>query len=97
MTNYHDPTPRRPPPSLRKPRFKRPLIVLTYRAGRLTDIHSSTPTVQFVRLDVSEPDDSVPETAEFPAPCTARQLSIPPLGQLPSELHLAAQRAFRRS
>ena len=97
MTNYHDPTPRRPPPRLRKPRFKRPLIVLTYRADRLTDIHSSAPAVQFVRIDLTAPVSPDVEAADFPIPCTARQLSIPLLGQLPPELHLAAQRAFRCS
>ena len=97
MTNYHDPTPRRHPGSLRRPRFKRPLIVLTYREDRLTAIHSSTPAVQFVRLDLTAPVNPDAEAADFPIPCAARQLSIPLLAQLPPELHLAAQRAFRCS
>ncbi len=97
MTHYHHPQSRRPPPSRRKPRFKRPLVILTYRAEQLTAIHSSTPTVQFVRLDVSAPVGPEQQTAESsPAP-TARQLSIPPLCGLPAELLRAAQGAFRHS
>lgn len=97
MTNYHDPRHRRNPAHSCKPRFKRPLVVLTYRDDQLTAIHSSTPILQFVRLDVSTSTTIAGEDAESPAPSTARQLSVPLFAELPAELHQTAQRAFRRS
>ena len=97
MTRYHHVRSRRPPPRSRNPRSKRPLIVLTYRNNHLETIHSSTPSVQFVRLDMTPPQNPDPEDGEFPVPSTARQLTIPSLSELPHDLHRAAQRAFRRS
>jgi hypothetical protein len=97
MTNYSYPRQRRRPARQRKPRFKRPLVVLTYLEDRLTAIHSSTPAVQFVRLDVTPsatPDD---ENTDFPKTPAAKQLSVPLLSALPPEQHRAAQRAFRHS
>lgn len=92
MTNYPDHRQHRSPARQRKPRFKRPLVVLTCREDRLTDIHTSTSVVQFVRLDVTTP---IAEDAEMPTPAVARLLSVPLLSALPPELHRAAQRAFR--
>lgn len=97
MTNYSYPRHPRRRPRQRKPRFKRPLVVLTYREDRLTAIHSSTPTVQFVRLDVTPSTPSDSEEDEVSAPSLARQLSVPLLAALPLELQRVAQRAFRQS
>lgn len=97
MTNYHDPRHSRRSTHSRKPRFKRPLVVLTYCEDRLTTIHSSTATVQFVRLDITPISTPGTDNPEPPMPTATRQLSVPLLTELPAELHQAAQRAFRRS
>lgn len=82
-----------PPLRQRTERFKRPLVVLTYRDNRLTAIHSSTPSVQFVRLDVALD----PVHAETSVTAPARQVTALALTDLALELRQAAQRAFRRS
>ena len=82
-----------PPLRQRTERFKRPLVVLTYRDGQLQAIHSSTPSVQFVRLDVAL--DSVQAETLVTAP--ARQVTALALTDLALDLRQTAQRAFRRS
>ena len=97
MTHYHQPRSRRTPPRGDRPRYKRALIVLTFRNDQLTAIHSSTPQVQFVRVDISSSAALDNLATEVPVPLPARQLAVPRLCELPSELLHAAQAAFRRS
>ncbi len=97
MTRYHQPRPRRASPRGGQLRHKRALIVLTFRDDQLTAIHSSTPQVQFVRVDVASSATHDYLTTEVPVPLTARQLAVPRLCELPTELLRAAQAAFRRS
>lgn len=97
MTNYHDPRHNRHPAYHRKRRFKRSLVVLSYCEDQLTAIHSSTPTVQFVRLDITSTAMPLSDNAEFPVIAGAQLLSVPLLTEMPAELHQAAQRAFRSS
>ncbi|MDB5335666.1 MAG: hypothetical protein JWN70_1285 [Planctomycetaceae bacterium] len=97
MTRYHQPRSRRTPPRGDQPRHKRALIVLTYRDDQLAAIHSSTLQVQFVRVDVLPPAALETLTTEVHVPLTARQLAVPRLCELPTELLHAAQAAFRRS
>lgn len=78
-------------------RFKRPLVVLTYRDNQLTTIHSSTPQIQFVQLNLTNLPNPDNESTSFPPPSSANALSVPSLSDMPVELHQAAQRAFRRS
>ena len=97
MPQHHQTKSRRPQFRQRVPRFKRPLVILTYLGNQLESIHSSTPTVQFVRLDLQANTSTDAEAAEFPPAGAAHQLLIPALTELPEEFRLAAQRAFRRS
>lgn len=82
-----------PPVRPQTERFKRPLVVLIYRDGQLDAIHSSTPSVQFVRMDVAL--DRVNAETSVTAPAT--QVPALALTNLSLELRLSAQRAFRRS
>ena len=82
-----------PPLRQRTERLKRPLVVLIYRDGQLHAIHSSTPSVQFVRMDVAID----PVHAETSVTVPARQVSALALTNLTLELRQSAQRAFRRS
>ncbi len=85
-----------PPPKLRAKRCKRPLVILNYCDENLEGIYSSTPNVQFVRLDLStlaaphDPTDSFPTAA-------SRQFTPLTLADLPAQLRHTAQRAFRKS
>jgi len=94
MTQYHNSKAFRKYHSAKHQRFRRPLIVLTYHDNQLVAIHSSTPTVQFVRLDVV-PADSGDTTRGFPSPTTARLVTVGALAELPAAHYRAAQRAFR--
>lgn len=82
-----------PPRRQRPERFKRPLVILTYCDDQLQSIHSSTPSVQFVRLDRS----GDPATAETSVTHPAREVIPLALTELALDLRQTAQRAFRRS
>lgn len=97
MTRYHPPRSRRASPRGSQSRYKRALIVLTFRDDQLAAIHSSTPQVQLVSVDISPPAALETLTSEVPVPLTAQQLAVPRLCELPTELLRAAQAAFRRS
>jgi hypothetical protein len=77
-------------------RLKRALVVLTYRNDQLDAIHSSTPSVQFVRLDVSAERRCGAQTADFSLVDSGQQMVVPALRELSADLRGAAQRAFRR-
>ncbi len=95
MTQYHNSKAFRKYHSAKHQRFRRPLIVLTYHDNQLVAIHSSTPTVQFVRLDVVTADAGDTTTWGFPSPTTARLVTVASLAELPADRYQAAQRAFR--
>lgn len=97
MRPNHQPRSRRTLRHSRDQRSKRPLVVLTYRNNLLDTVYSSTPSVQFVRLDVLGSTESDVQDGDFPPPSQASQLTIPALTDLPFDLRCAAQRAFRRS
>lgn len=82
----------------RATRGKRPLVILTCHDSGLDAIYSSTPNVQFVRLDVSTPD-AMREGSPAEDSLAAAAIQITPLTftDLPAEWRSTAQRAFRQS
>jgi hypothetical protein len=77
-------------------RLKRALVVLTYRNDQLDAIHSSTPSVQFVRLNVCAESLSGSRPIDFSLVDSSQQMVVPALRELSADLRGAAQRAFRR-
>lgn len=96
MRHSRHPRSRRPQSLARVTRFKRPLVVLTYRDNQLDAIHSSTPSVQFVRLDVTAPKATHEPAAIDPCIAVpARQFNALALSDMPADWRQTAQRAFR--
>jgi hypothetical protein len=73
------------------------LVVLTYRHNELAAIYSSTPSVQFVRLDLETETTVLPQDADMSRGTSSRQLTVPALHELPDALHRVARQAFRNS
>jgi hypothetical protein len=71
-------------------------VVLTYRNDQLDAIHSSTPSVQFVRLNVCAERLSGSRPTDFSLVDSSQQMVVPALRELSADLRGAAQRAFRR-
>ena len=97
MTQYHRLRSRRRQPQRPAPRTKRPLVILTYRDNHFESIHTSTPQVQFVRIDFDGFTSTRIEAAEIPIPGPGRVLTVGSFAELPETSRIAAQQAFRRS
>jgi hypothetical protein len=73
------------------------LVVLTYRHNELVAIYSSTPSVQFVRLDLETEPAVLTQEGDISLSTCSRQLTVPALHELPDALHRVARQAFRNS